>query len=125
MPVIAPSTPAWAEVCDKVRPKWDPEDGPVSQMGDLALFVLEPTGLVLLILVIAAGVLRIRWVTAIVVTLLVAIVALDVSAWVVEPSDVIKSALSEGCVTMPVLRPIALFAAGFALAVATWRRARR
>lgn len=76
------STPVAAEVCDKVRPAWNPANGPVTQFEDLALFLTEPIGLIVLGLAVATVFLRKIWFTVFVVTLLVAIIALNISTWV-------------------------------------------
>lgn len=59
------STPVAAEVCDKVRPDWNPTNGPVNQLEDLALFLGEPLGLIVLALTLAAILLREIWLTAV------------------------------------------------------------
>ncbi|CAN1558528.1 hypothetical protein MCEMSEM23_02538 [Rhabdaerophilaceae bacterium] len=48
------STPATAEVCDKVRPAWTPQNGPVGQFEDLILFMFEPVGLIAIGLTVGA-----------------------------------------------------------------------
>lgn len=118
------STPAVAEVCDKVRPAWKPADGPVTQFGDLALFFFEPLGLIVLVFAIAAVLLRKIWFTVFVVTLLVAIIALNISTWV-EADDVTNFAISEGCIAAPVLTTITLVAICAIISVATWHSSRR
>ena len=118
------STPAAAEVCDKVRPAWNPADGPVTQFEDLALFFIEPLGLIVLVLAIAAVLLRKIWFTVFVVTLLVAIIALNISTWV-EADDVTNFALSEGCIAAPVLTTTTLVAICAIISVATWHSSRR
>ncbi|WP_299734018.1 hypothetical protein [uncultured Tateyamaria sp.] len=118
------STPAAAEVCDKVRPAWNPADGPVTQFDDLALFFIEPLGLIVLVLAIAAVLLRKIWFTVFVVTLLVATIALNISTWV-EADDVTNFALSEGCIAAPVLTTTTLVAICAIFSVATWHSSRR
>ncbi len=118
------STPAVAEVCDKVRPAWNPADGPVTQFEDLALFFFEPLGLIVLVCAIAAVLLRKIWLTVFVVTLLVAIIALNISTWL-EADDVTNFAISEGCIAAPVLTTITLGAICALISVATWHSLRR
>ncbi len=120
--VIA-STPVAAEVCDKVRPDWNPADGPVNQLEDLALFFVEPLGLLVLALTLAAVLLRKAWLAAIVVTLLVAIVGLSISTWI-EADDVTDFAILEGCIAAPILTNITLIALGTIILVTTWRGSR-
>jgi hypothetical protein len=121
--VIA-STPAAAEVCDKVRPAWNPADGPIRQFEDLALFFTEPLGLIVLALTIAAVLLRKIWLTVIVVALMVAIIALNISTWL-KADDITNFAIKEGCITKPVMTNIALIAISTIISTATWRRSRR
>ena len=118
------STPATAEVCDKVRPAWNPTDGAVTQFEDLALFLTEPIGLIVLGLAVAAVFLRKIWFTVFVVTLLVAIIALNISTWV-EADDVTNFAISEGCIAAPVLTTITLVTICAIISVTTWHRSRR
>lgn len=118
------STPAVAEVCDKVRPAWNPANGPVTQFEDLALFLTEPIGLIVLGLAVAAVFLRKIWLTVFVVTLLVAIIALNISTWV-EADDVTNFAISEGCIAAPVLTTITLVAICVIISVSTWHNSRR
>ena len=92
--VIA-STPAAAEVCDKVRPAWNPADGPIRQFEDLALFFTEPLGLIVFVLTIAAVLFRKIWLTVIVVALMVAIIALNISTWL-EADDITNFAIKDG-----------------------------
>ena len=118
------STPAAAEVCDKVRPAWNPADGPINQFEDLTLFFIEPLGLLVLALTLAAALLRKIWITAIVVALLFAIAALNISTWI-EADDVTNFALLEGCMTAPVLKTITLITICTIIVTATWRSSRR
>lgn len=121
---IIASTPAAAEVCDKVRPAWNPADGSVTQFEDLALFVIEPLGLIVLGVNIVAVLLRKVWFTAFVVTLLIAIIALNISTWI-EADDITNFAISEGCIAAPVLTTITLIAICAIISVTTWHSSRR
>ena len=118
------STPAVADVCDKVRPAWNPADGPINQFEDLALLFIEPLGLIVFALTIGAVFFRKIWLTAIVVTLLIAIVALNISTWI-EADDVTNFAISEGCIAAPVLTTITLVAICAIISVTTWQSSRR
>ncbi|MFN7599429.1 MAG: hypothetical protein ACK5PT_22365, partial [Cereibacter sp.] len=55
---LAAPAPAIAEVCDKERPAWNPQDGPVSQLDDLGLFFSDPFGLAVLVMAIVCILLR-------------------------------------------------------------------
>jgi nitrate reductase gamma subunit len=52
--LLASTTPAWAEVCDKDRPAWTTADGPVTQWGE-ALYFMTTLPPVLLIGALIAG----------------------------------------------------------------------
>jgi hypothetical protein len=103
------STPAAGEVCDKVRPTWTPQDGPISQFDDLALFLFEPIGLTAIGLTLGALLLRSAWFSAVAIVILILIVALTVSTWS-EADDELRFAISEGCMTAPYLTTILLIA---------------
>ncbi len=120
---VMASTPVAAEVCDKIRPAWNPKNGPVNQIEDLALYFVEPLGLIVLALSIAAVLLRKTWLTALVVFLLVATVALNISTWR-EADNVTTSAFIEGCITAPVLTTVILIAIATIISVITWHRLR-
>ncbi|MEM8693026.1 MAG: hypothetical protein AAGG57_14225 [Pseudomonadota bacterium] len=83
-PGIVASTTAVAAVCDKVRPVWNPADGPVNQLEDLALFFIEPLGLIVLVPTITIVLLRKIWLTA--------IVSLNISTWI-EADDIANFAI--------------------------------
>ncbi|MDX8355371.1 hypothetical protein [Cognatiyoonia sp. IB215182] len=121
--VIA-STPAAAEVCDKVRPGWNPADGPINQFEDLTLFFIEPLGLIVLVLTVAAVLLRKTWIASITVTLLFAIMVLNISTWI-EADDVTNSANSEGCITAPILTTTTLIAISAIILTTTCRSSLR
>ena len=116
-------TPAAAEVCDKVRPAWNPADGQINQFEDLTLFFIEPLGLIVFVLALAAALLRKIWITAISVALLCAVIALKIRTWI-EADDVTNFAITEGCITAPVLTTITLIAICASIVTATWRSSR-
>ena len=113
------STPASAEVCDKVRPAWTPQDGPVSQFENLALFLFEPIGLIAIGLTLGALLIRSAWFSAVAIVILMLMGALTVSTWS-EGDDVISFAISEGCITAPYLTTILLIAMAASIVTLTW-----
>ena len=117
------STPAAAEVCDKIRPAWNPADGQINQFEDLILFFIEPLGLIVFVLALAAALLRKIWITAIIVALLCTVIALNISTWI-EADDVTSFAISEGCITASVLTTITLITICAIIMTATWRSSR-
>ena len=116
---VITSTPAAGEVCDKVRPAWTPQDGPISQFDDLALFLFEPIGLIAIGLTVGALLLRSTWFSAVAIVILILIVALTVSTWS-EADDVTRFAISEGCMTAPYLTTILLIAMAASILTLTW-----
>jgi hypothetical protein len=122
---LAASAPAIAiaEVCDKERPAWNPQDGPVSQLDNLAFFFSEPLGLIVLAMAGACILIRKTWFTALVITVFVIVVALLTIAWF-EDYHVKSAAASEGCLTAPVLTGLTLVAISAFLAF-VGRRASR
>ena len=85
---------------------------------------MKPLGLTIFMLIIAAVLLRKVWFTIFVVTLLVAIIALNISTWI-EADDVTDFAISEGCIVAPVLTTITLIAFCALISVTTWHSSRR
>jgi hypothetical protein len=113
------STPAAAEVCDKVRPAWTPQDGPVSQFENLSLFLSEPIGLIAIGLTVGALLIRSTWFSAVAIVILMLMAALNVSTWR-EADDVTRFAISEGCMTAPYLTTIVMIAMAASIVTLTW-----
>lgn len=117
---MAAAPPAWAEVCDKVRPHWDPASGPVSQVDDLLHFLTEPLGLGTIALVAISLAFRRAWLAIATTIVLIAVAALlffDIANIV---DDITHEARLEGCLTQPVLVPLILL--GIGLIVIWWPR---
>ncbi|MCA3436997.1 MAG: hypothetical protein INF48_06715 [Rhodobacter sp.] len=120
---LAAPAPAIAEVCDKERPAWNPQDGPVSQLDDLGLFFSDPLGLTVLAMAGACILFRKTWFTALVITFLITVVALLTISWS-EDYHVKSAAVSEGCLTTPVLTGLTLVAISVFLALLSRRTSR-
>ena len=120
---LAAAAPAIAEVCDKERPAWNPKDGPVSQLDDLAVFFSEPLGLTVLVMVGACILLRKTWFMVLVITFLITVVALLTITWF-ENYHVKSAAVSEGCLTAPVLTGLSLVAISVFLGLVSRRASR-
>jgi hypothetical protein len=120
---LTTAAPAFAEVCDKVRPAWDPTDGPVSQFDDLVLtFFVEPFGLFIFALVAVTVLLRKPLLTAFSIFFLMFPAVLDIIDWS-PPDTVWSAAISEGCVTSsPILVRIVLIVIAAILAAVTYGR---
>lgn len=121
---LAAPAPAIAEVCDKERPAWNPQDGPVSQLDDLGLFFSDPLGLTVLAMAGACILFRKTWFTALVITFLITVVALLTISWS-EDYHVKSAAVSEGCRTAPVLTGLTLAAISVFLALAIREASRK
>jgi len=87
--------PAWAEVCDKIRPDWDSAGGPVSAVAEMGYILASPVGLVLLGLVIVAMVWPRRWLAAVVALPLLALAGL---LFLARGAEVAALAMQEGCI---------------------------
>ncbi|MFN7268994.1 MAG: hypothetical protein ACK5UA_08390 [Cereibacter sp.] len=120
---LAAPAAAIAEVCDKERPAWNPQDGPVSQLDDLGLFFSDPFGLAVLVMAIVCILLRRTWFTVLVITFLITVVALLTITWF-EDFHVKSAAVSEGCLTTPVLTGLTLVAISVFLALLSRRTSR-
>ena len=109
---VAPAFPAFAEVCDKVRPAWAPSDGAVGQLGETLFLstalVSTPVGWALACLLAASFCFRRAWIELLGAAAFL-LVALAVAAewWLDDPTGINPAALAEGCRAAPVL-PVAL-----------------
>lgn len=101
------ASPAFAEVCDKERPAWSPQNGPINQFDDLVLFFIEPVGLTVLMLSAVAILLRRTWFAVLTIIVVLVVIALKVSTWL-EGDAITTFAYSEGCLVPPVMTSIAL-----------------
>jgi hypothetical protein len=118
-------TGAIAEVCDKVRPDWNPSDGPVGPFEDVVLFFVTPFGLILLALAVASVLVRRTWLTALTTVIMTAVLAPFWSEWG-EDNEVMRLAIAEGCraAASPILIIVVLVTLAIIPAVATWRSPR-
>ncbi|MEM9850846.1 MAG: hypothetical protein AAF761_02495, partial [Pseudomonadota bacterium] len=80
-----------AEVCDKVRPGWDPASGPVSQIDELLHFGLSPLGLLAALVFFGALILRRTWGYISGTIALIAIAALIFAGWL-DPTGIAQAA---------------------------------
>lgn len=94
------ATPAFAEVCDKARPGWDPADGPLGIWGELLVFATSPA-MLLVIAALAAG-WYFRQSLLLSAAMLAALVFAVPQRWPVNP-DLVAAARSEGCMGPPTL----------------------
>jgi hypothetical protein len=107
---VAPAFPALAEVCDKVRPHWAPESGPVGQLdetfGILGALLSTGPGITLLGILLLPLLWPNRWLCFLSATL-AGLLALALAADWWESEPIYEAAVIEGCRAAPIL-PIAL-----------------
>ena len=86
---------AWAEVCEKTRPGWTLDQGPVTGGAETLYILASPVGLGLVALMVLALVLPRRW-----LALLAALPALALAGLlgVSRQSDIAALAMTEGCI---------------------------
>jgi hypothetical protein len=92
--LLVPQT-AWAEVCDKTRPGWTLDQGPVTGGTETLYILASPVGLGLVALIALALVFPRRW-----LALLAALPALALAGLLVvsRQSDMAALAMEEGCI---------------------------
>ncbi|WP_299048443.1 hypothetical protein [uncultured Tateyamaria sp.] len=115
------STPALAEVCDKVRPLWQPGTQ-ATALTEALHFFATPLGLILVALSAVAIARRWQWVglaTILGWTGLVSLVALGAS---IDPTSVHALAVAEGCVGPPTLFIVAV--AAICVGIVLWTKPR-
>jgi hypothetical protein len=107
--LLAPQA-AWAEVCDKTRPDWTPDQGPVTGGGETLYILASPVGLGLLAVMVLALIFPRRW-----LAILAALPALALAGLLVisRQSDIAALAMQEGCIgtAMPAVVLLVLAAA--------------
>ena len=86
---------AWAEVCDKTRPGWTLDQGPVTGGAETLYILASPVGLGLVALMVLALVFPRRW-----LALLAALPALALAGLlgVSRQSDIAALAMKAGCI---------------------------
>jgi hypothetical protein len=86
---------AWAEVCDKTRPGWTLDQGPVTGGAETVYILASPIGLGLVAVMVLALVFPRPW-----LALLAALPALALAGLLVisRQSDIAALAMKEGCI---------------------------
>lgn len=101
---------ALAEVCDKVRPLWNPAEGPAGALNEALHFATIPVSLVLLLATAIALRFRSSWGGLAAVCGWSALVFVIVFGDAQDPTGIVPMARAEGCIGSPALF-IALVAA--------------
>ena len=119
-------TPAFAEVCEKMRTDWDPRSGPVGQVEETFLMLNSVHGYILLALAAAAVATR-TWVSYIVVAAwsLIMIILNWVPFLDSAPGGaghVWRAAWEEGCAAAPCLASVLLVSLSAVMACKARRR---
>lgn len=116
--------PAWAEVCDKERPYWEPGTAPTA-WSEALHFLLSPAGIFVALLFFLAVAIRTPWLLWFsVAASCLSLLALAINPALPDPTGMRYFAVMEGCVGSSTLSVVfLLLIAGVAASVA--RRASR
>jgi len=90
--------PAWAEVCDKIEPRWDPVRGPVTIYHEIYWTLLSPAGIVILVSAILTVLLR-SWLLRAAVGVGIGVLGLISIFAEAGDNDVAAFSIAEGCRT--------------------------
>lgn len=90
-------SPGFAEVCDKVRPLWDPASGRVNFVTETLLFFASPGGLICLALIVTVIAVQSQSLPVFLAALFLIFATVDSALFKGDP--VREYALREGCVT--------------------------
>ena len=117
---------AWAEVCDKERPDWIPENGPATGLDELLFLFMSLPGLGILgALTLAALTAQKRYFATAAVFSLVIGVGYYLNS--ISPDDITRAAIAEGCVgpqTLPVLACVIIGVTSVVFLAVLWLRDR-
>ncbi|MCT4557859.1 MAG: hypothetical protein N4A61_07345 [Pelagimonas sp.] len=100
--LVAPGA-AWAEVCDKVRPLWDPASGPATLVDEALHLASLPPSLILMVGTALAVRLRSQWGGLAVVSGWSILISVLVFGNRGDATGIHQHALSEGCIASPAL----------------------
>lgn len=97
------ASPAFAEVCDKERPRWGPSSGRINQFEELYFFFTSPVGIGLIILIITTLYFKKRWLSFVCAALTFLIAALTAVFWFWLGDEILHAAHQEGCRASPLI----------------------
>lgn len=115
--LLLSATPSFAEVCDKERPSWIPSDGPVSQFEHLISFLTTPSGVISIVLIIAALFFRNLWLSTFSALMLWMFAAGYLEIWFWWRDPVVLAAYREGCIGAPFLTTVLLISTAVGIVV--------
>ena len=101
--VLVAASPAFAEVCDKERPRWNPADGRVNVFEELYFFLTSPVGIGLIALIATTLYFRKRWLSFLCAGLVFTIATITTLNWFWLGDSIITAAFNEGCRTSPIV----------------------
>ena len=94
--------PAFAEVCDKVRPNWDPSSEPVDQLQELYYIFSSPLGIILIALWVLVLFFKRTMLSVFAAFVLIAVSGLIAANWFWPDDGVTYGAHLEGCTGNPL-----------------------
>lgn len=97
------ASPAFAEVCDKERPRWNPADGRVNVFEELYLFLTSPLGIGLIALIATTLYFRRRWLSLLCAALIFTVATIVALNWFWLGDGIITAAFNEGCRASPIV----------------------
>ena len=115
--LILSAGPAFAEVCDKVRPNWNPSNGRVNQLQELYYFFSGPLGVSVIALFFLAFLIKRTWLSFLVSLVLVFIAGLIVENWFWPEDGVTRGAHFEGCIANPLITSLVVIVLGVLAAI--------
>lgn len=97
------ASPAFAEVCDKERPRWNPSNGSINQFEELYFFFTSPFGIGLIFLIAVTLYVKKRWLSILCAALIILVAVLTATGWFWLGDDIIHAAHQEGCRASPLV----------------------
>lgn len=101
--MLLTASPAFAEVCDKVRPRWDPSSGSINLFEELYFFFTSPFGIGLILLIAATLYFKKRWLSISCAALIFLVAVLTTAGWFFLSDGIIRAAHQEGCRASPLV----------------------
>lgn len=98
------AVPAVAEVCDKMRPDWNPADGPAGAFGEAITLLTSPWALLTIAFIVAAYFLRQAILAHAAIALATSLMVVLAVIPLLIASPILEAARTEGCVGPGYLR---------------------
>jgi acyl carrier protein len=94
-------SPAFAEVCDKERPSWDPSSGSINRFEELYFFFTSPLGVGLVCLIAVTLYVNQRWLSILCAGVFLLTGVLTAAVWFWVGDGIVYAAFEEGCRAEP------------------------